>query len=318
MNCQTNLVVIVPFFNESTSLPYLLSQLEVQTVVPERVLLVDSSSTDESVSVIEAWKKSATSRSGYELLQANTHTPGGSKTAGVLASHESFIAFMDCGLTFPATWLETQVSKLASGDADWISGVNVNYGINLWDRAAIAHTLGLGRARPAIPSSVIKRELFEKIGYFKDFRAGYDVEWSKRAKRAGASRIINPDVVIQYHAVNFADTWINIFFKSYTYAKPSVLCDSNGAPSIYIVALFTAGPLFVFVSDARLYLALAYVIGRLLVATTKSRWEIRYFFKSLSRLLVLVLVGLIIDAGKTLGFLAGFRLKVFRQRLLLI
>lgn len=311
----------MPYYNERENLPYLLQQLADQTHPPHEVILVDSGGSDGSSQVIDEWI--ATQKPSIRLsnLHASTTTPGGSKSAGVKASQGNLFAFMDCGLTFPKDWLERQVTALQREDVDWVSGVCLTKGTTLVDKAAIAHTYGFMTARPVIPGSVVRRRVFDRIGLFKDLRAGYDAEWARASGRSGLKREINRDVVVEYRGVNFAQGLAGVFLKSLRYARPSVGRDDTLVPYVYVLASLIGIVAVIVILAGALPLALLpigaslYLLARLVIAARKSR-GFSFFLRSPLRLLVLLFVGLVMDLGKSCGFAAGiYEQHVLRRTL---
>jgi glycosyltransferase involved in cell wall biosynthesis len=310
---RETIAVVVPFLNEQDNLTYLLNQLASQTRQADEVILVDSGSTDESLERIEAWIAAHGNQSVYRVLNTGTTTPGGSKTAGVRASHCDVLAFMDCGLSFPQDWLERQYEMLIREHADWTSGVCLTLGTTLIDKSAIAHTYGYGGTRAAIPSSLVRRSVFETIGMFKDLRAGYDAEWARAAKRAGLKRVVNDDVVVAYHGTNFAADLRGVFLKSVRYARPSVGRDDTIVPFVY-VGLAAVGVVFALTAPRILLIGLpAYALTRLSIACRKSH-RIGYFAVNPLHLIVLVIVGATMDFGKLCGFALGLYVRYVKRR----
>jgi glycosyltransferase involved in cell wall biosynthesis len=300
----------VPYYNERENLPYLLQQLADQTYPPHELILVNSGGNDGSSKLIDEWIATHRPSIRFSNLNAGTKTPGGSKSAGVKASQSNLFAFMDCGLSFPLDWLERQVAALEQTGADWVSGVCRTEGTSLVDKAAIAHTYGFLSARPVIPGSLVRRRVFDRIGLFKDLRAGYDAEWARDSERAGLQRVINRDVVVEYRGVNFAADIRGVFLKSLRYARPSVWRDDTFVPYVYVVAsilgfailmLSLAGtlPMWLLVTGLALYF-----VARLAIASRKSRGA-SFFLRSPVHFVTLLLVGLVMDLGKTFGFFRG-------------
>lgn len=316
---RESVTVVVPYYNERDTLPYLLQQISEQTLPPYEVILVNSGSSDGSSEVIDDWIVRRRLNTRFENLDASTKTPGGSKSAGVKASKGDLLAFMDCGLTFPKNWLQCQVMTLQNEAIDWVSGVCLTKGTTLVDRAAIAHTYGYLTARPVIPGSVVRRRVFDRIGLFKDLRAGYDVEWARSSRRAGLHREINPQVVVEYHDVNFASDLRGVFLKSLRYARPSVGRDDTIVPYVYVFAcligVITLGVTLVGVLPISLLPIglFLYLLARLAIAMTKSR-GFAFFLLSPVRFSVLLFVGLVMDLGKTCGFAAGIYARFLCRR----
>jgi len=300
-----DLVVIVPYFNESESLPYLLTQLAAQTLLPHRFLLVNSSSTDDGPSIVDKWITTSELGGLFTNISARTTTPGGSKSFGIAVSSEPLLAFMDCGLTFPVNWLEQQSRLLNDPTVSWVSGVCQTEGENLIDRAAVAHTYGFRNKRAIIPSSIIRREVFVRCGVFKDLRAGYDTEWALHATQSGEKRLINTQIVVRYHGINYANTLRNLFMKSLRYARPSVYRKNYLAPWVYLFGALLGAVVSAALPRVGVLMGAAYVAARLLLAGHKSRRNIWFFFCSPLDFLVLIVVGIVMDAGKLVGFTLG-------------
>jgi len=308
-----SLTVVVPYHNEQDNLEYLLDQLAAQTLQPKEVILVNSGSTDASSTRIDEWISRRQKQVVFKNLDASTRTPGGSKSAGVAASKGDLLAFMDCGLDFPTHWLQSQYSLMTSSAVDWVSGVCLTTGTNLVDKSAIAHTYGYESTRPVIPSSLVRRSVFDRIGLFKDLRAGYDAEWARLANRAGLRRLVNADVVVRYRGVNFAATIRDVFLKSLRYARPSVGRSDTIVPYVYLSAALVAVFATVFASQLTTLGLLLYASARVAIASRKSK-GIRFFLVSPLRMLLLVTVGAVMDTGKLFGFAAGLYLRFIRRQ----
>jgi len=316
---QEQVTVVVPYYNERENLPYLLQQLADQTYPPHEVILVNSGGNDGSSEVIDEWIAAHQPSVRFLNLNAGTKTPGGSKSAGVMASRGQVLAFMDCGLTFPKDWLARQVAILQNEGVDWVSGVCLTRGTSLVDKAAIAHTYGYMTARPVIPGSVVRRRVFDRIGLFKDLRAGYDAEWARDSERAGLQRNINREVVVEYRGVNFAADIRGVFLKSLRYARPSVGRDDTVVPYVYalgivfgVVAVIGAvagqvPPVWLPIT------AVLYLFARIVIASRKSSG-----LGSLSahplQFAVLCLVAIVMDAGKASGFAIGLFVRYILRR----
>lgn len=306
-----DITVVVPYYNEAKCIRTTLNLLKAQTLAPREIFLVNSSSTDESSRIVDDWvaHEASGSATRYRNIFENTNTPASSKNVGVRRSSGRLIAFMDCGLIFPANWLERQYEYLTThpGD-DWVSGVGHFEGVNFFDKCAVAQTYGYGRSRPTIPSSLLKRELFARFGLFlENRRAGYDVAWRLLLEKNGISRGINPDVQIRYEGVNFARSLSAILRKSILYSAPMVTMTVYRRPLWF---LFFTGAAFLslLVLNGRVALIvfLLYMLVRgLLVPVVKSR---NYGILKQGPLYWagLPLVGLVMDVGKIIGIIKGF------------
>ena len=299
--------MIVPYFNEAEVIVETLEQLRTQTLTPSQVIMVNSSSTDNSLLVVDAWisQNQSSLPCPYRNLNSSTNTPGGSKAAGVDIATTDLVAFMDCGLKFSPEWLALQFAKLMSDPgASWVSGGLITSGEGITDKCAIAHTYGYRRFRPCMPSSLLRRNIFETVGRFKDLRAGYDAQWIRDANRCGQMRLINESVVVSYFGTSFASNLWGVFKKSILYARPTLRSGNAKTPSIYILAAVVGLAIAIFLPSLIVAGVVAYFLARLALVIKKSKSNSIYFLRP-DRLVMLLLTGVVLDLGKLIGYSRG-------------
>lgn len=305
MISPAEITVIVPYHNESPTIEKTLSSINLQTAQPSQVIFVNSSSTDDSSQLVDDFIESHELQSRFQNLNCGTNTPGGSKRAGVERASTAYVAFMDCGLSFPLDWLELQVRALNDHpEQHWVSGVCRTTGEGLVDRSAIAHTYGFRRCRPVMPSSLLPRAIFDRVGHFADLRAGYDAQWIKDAARTGPVRLVNNQVVVRYEGTNFAPSIGKVFKKSELYAFASTYRPRYVVPKAYLLLSLFSIAIGAWTPAAIPVLVGLYVMARLLVATIKSRRNTVWFLPP-HRLVVLIATGLALDLGKLVGSTRG-------------
>ena len=299
--------MIVPYFNEAEVIVETLERLRAQTLAPSKVIMVNSSSTDNSSLVVDAWitQNQSSLACPFQNLNSRTNTPGGSKAAGVDIATTDLVAFMDCGLNFSPDWLALQFAMLISdSDASWVSGGLITSGEGITDKCAIAHTYGYRRFRPCMPSSLLRRNIFETVGRFKDLRAGYDAQWIRDANRFGQNRLINESVVVSYFGTSFAPNLWRVFKKSILYARPTSRSGNTKTPFVYISAAAVGLVLAIFAPSFAVAGVVAYFFARLGLAIKKSKSNAVYFLRP-DRLVMLLLTGAVLDFGKLIGYLRG-------------
>ena len=102
--CQhMSIVVIIPYYNESKTIVDTLESLEFQTRQPEKIILVDSGSTDNSKDIIDKWINTHDPKK-YNNIYSGRMSPSTSINLGIKESKESIIAYIDCGLIIPNNW----------------------------------------------------------------------------------------------------------------------------------------------------------------------------------------------------------------------
>jgi glycosyltransferase involved in cell wall biosynthesis len=303
--------IVMPYFNEASSLQKTFELLEAQTLRPAEIVFVDSGSTDNSRALINQWRNHRNNIEPQVLIKnvpAMTGVPSSSKNVGVDYSTSEFVAFMDCGIIFPATWLQEQAKFLKDSGVDVVSGFGVFQGKGWLDRCAIAQTYGYLRPRPTVPTTVVRRDTFEASGRFlENRRAGYDVDWIDQLKARNIERGLNPKVTIQYNGINFTSGFRHLFRKVVTYAEPCVAMSNYSYPYWYASLAFLALVLLGVSPSLFLSLVGVYFVGRgYLIPLWKSR-NAQILFDEPFSIIGLPLVGAVMDSAKLLGYLRGIK-----------
>lgn len=297
--------VVIPYHNEAATIETTLAMVAAQTLQPYEVILVDSSSTDDTFSRIEQWLVRHTDQSGirFRNVQEGTNVPGSSKNAGARLAEGEYIAFMDCGQLFEPTWLELQWHYLQEHGGDIVSGGCLFSGTNILDKCAIAQTYGYNRWRPTIPSTMLTKSLFERVGPFlENLRAGYDAEWPIRLQRLGIDRGINPAVVIRYNGVNFANSLRSVFMKSRLYAEPTMNLSGYSVPYLYLI-FFAVCMIVTFICiQAGIALGASYILFRGYFVPFVKSGGIAIIRENPDALIWLPIIGFFIDCGKMAGY----------------
>jgi glycosyltransferase involved in cell wall biosynthesis len=102
---EPSVCVIIPMFNASSTIGKALDSLAQQTHLPDRVIVVDDGSTDNSAQIVERLSLP------YELLliRQNNQGPSAARNAGVFKANETLLAFLDADDYWFPEKLEKQV-----------------------------------------------------------------------------------------------------------------------------------------------------------------------------------------------------------------
>ena len=299
------ITVIVPYYNERETIRYTLERVAGQTLPSTRALFVNSSSTDDTSAIIDAWIAENQPRltTRCENVFAGTDTPASSKNAGVRRAASEWVAFMDCGQNFQHDWLEKQFAYAQTHNLDIVSGVVYPSGRNWVDRCAVAQTYGYRRNRPCLPTTLIRRSIFERSGLLAEGRrAGYDAAWLLQLKKLGIPRGINGDVVIEYIGTNFSSNLPQLFRKSILYAKPSVALPGYNVPYVYAAASLVFLALLATAPSLAAALFAAYFLARTFaIPLLKARSAAFFRENPVAALFGGGIVGLVMDCGRLIG-----------------
>lgn len=297
--------VVVPMRNEAATVGVLLEGLARQTVLPREIVFVDSGSKDGSEERVRAWwSASGWAGATCSVIREPGAYPGGGRNAGVRASSQPWIAFIDCGIVPEAAWLESLRGCAASGAAGAL-GHCVFEGEGAWQRAFCALSYGVGTCRPVLPASLFRRELFDQVGAFDPaLRAGEDLLWLEKLRRAGVA--LNECGAARVVYGHFPASPSAAFRKWFDYERSASAAGIGGMPRRLLlggVLLLYLAPLAGVFAAALLWLA--YVLLRVVVDPVRRSRRRGWWRGAPLALLAALPAALAVDTGRALGSLAG-------------
>lgn len=185
--------LVVPVRNEADSIECLMSSVAGQTRRPDEMVIVDGGSEDGTPEIIEEWIKRHSLSDWGRIARVDDATPGKGRNIGVANASYEWIAFTDAGIRLERSWLERLI-EVAERD----NQIDVVYGSyepvtdTLFECCAALAYVAPKRIRdgrlmrgPVIPSSLIRREVWEGVGGFPDLRAAEDLIFMEAIERKG-------------------------------------------------------------------------------------------------------------------------------------
>ncbi len=179
-NSVLQVSLVIPMKNEEDSLAELIKSIKLQTSQPDEIVLVDGGSTDKTV---ELAHKLTGNDERFQIIEAGNATPGRGRNIGVENARSEWIAFTDAGIRLEPNWLE-ELKKVTEAD----SSVDVVYGsYEAEKKSFFEKCFALAYLTPKIkkngewwrgaiiPSSLMKRSVWGKVGGFPDLRAAEDL-----------------------------------------------------------------------------------------------------------------------------------------------
>lgn len=176
--------VVIPLHNEEENLPHLIETITQQSFLPTEIVLVDACSTDKTRQIIHSASES------FPLIKPIAvnikFNPGETRNLGFLNSTCEWVVFLDAG-HYPSTdWL-LNLTRCASGSTDIVFSnrrlTAPKTRFQVFD--LLYEPIGFNENQahfrnPKVSSTMMRREVFEKIGEFKDWRSGEDKEFLSR------------------------------------------------------------------------------------------------------------------------------------------
>ena len=111
--------VVIPALNGEEYLPILLKSIEAQTLLPNEIIVVDSSPSNRTADILEKWEGPIP----IVLERLAFAYPGCARNVGVKLAKGEWIAFIDCRTLPSRDWLETSVSVAQQSGAEFVGAL---------------------------------------------------------------------------------------------------------------------------------------------------------------------------------------------------
>ena len=166
--------IIIPVYNREKTILKAINSVIYQTYSNWELIIVDDCSTDKTAIIIS---KIDDSRIFFHQLKVNSGA-GAARNFGIKKSKGNFISFLDSDDTFEPDFLKISYEALSNSAKDtgfiW-TGSNIFHGGNIYKqiwqpkRMKTPHLTFLTELKIGTGAGVtIKREVFEKCGYFDE------------------------------------------------------------------------------------------------------------------------------------------------------
>jgi glycosyltransferase involved in cell wall biosynthesis len=188
----TALSIIIPAYNEAQFLPKLLESLVQQQFAGElEVVVVDGSSTDDTVAIASSYK----SRIGNLHVIEAERDIGHQRNIGAAQSHNPYLLFLDADVILPPGTLNAISVKVKSGKPFIATVFHVSEPMSLSTRAALCvlytlMTIARLAKCPVMSGDFLltTRQTHDQLahGFAEGFLLGEDTDYGLRCVRAGA------------------------------------------------------------------------------------------------------------------------------------
>lgn len=298
--------LIIPVFNESKTIEGLITTIKNQSFLPAAIILVDGGSTDNTVSLI---KELTVNDPLFRLIEVERAMPGKGRNIGAQNATTEWLAFTDAGIRLDRQWLENMVTVAANNPEAAIVYGNFSPQVNtLFEKCAtIAYVPALQKnsiRTKAIPSSLYKKEVWQRVGGFPDWRAAEDLVFMEKAESLGYTAVVADKAMMYWQLQpNITSTYRKFFL----YSKYNVWAGRQaywhyGVARQYILLLFFVA-LAVFHTWYWLFIIPLWIGARVAKRILSHRFEfgLQPLFNPAAFFLIAVIT-LVIDAATFLGW----------------
>ena len=261
--------IIIPCFNEQTTICKLLEALFAQTFpLPDlEVVIADGLSTDGTRGKIASFANSHPDLHIAVVDNQKRHIPTGLNCALKVAQGEIIVRLDGHSMPFP-DYVERCVADLEAGLGENVGGVwEIRPGADTWVAKAIAlaagHPLGVGDALyrysgksasvDTVPFGAFKRELLAIVGFFDETQlTNEDYEFNARIRRSGGKVWLDPSIRSVYFAratlPGLAKQYFRYGFWKWRMVRryPNTLIWRQALPPLFVLSLIGLGILGIF------------------------------------------------------------------------
>jgi len=305
MTDQPFVSIIVPCYNEETTIRHLLDSILYQTypLAKMELIISDGLSEDRTREVIAEFEKE---NHGLQLKVLNNTAktiPSGLNQA-IRESQGEIIVRLDAHSVPIPEYVERCVNAHLDGKGDNIGGVwEIKPGSDSWVAESIsiaaAHPLGVGDAMyrigaeagpvDTVPFGSFRRSLIDKIGGFDEsLLVNEDYEFNTRVRESGGVVWLDPSIGSVYFSRSTFSK-LAIQYSRYGYWKfkmlkryPHTLRLRQGLPPFFVLSLFCLAVLSLWIVFARYLLVLQLIvyIFALFLASLKPVFQKRKIYLS--------------------------------------
>ena len=209
--------VIVPVYNCERYLGFAIQSILEQDYHPFEIIVIDDGSTDDSSEIARSFKEV------HYIYQSNQGVAV-ARNVGIAVAQGEFIAFLDADDLWAPNKLSVQVDYLLKNPQIGYTLVKLRNFLE----PGISWPLWLGGRiqadeYPYSPCTLVaRRSVFDEIGVFDPrFRISSDTDWFTRAKEAGISMVVLPDVLVQrrIHGSNLCYNYDKSGVRLHTWMK---------------------------------------------------------------------------------------------------
>jgi glycosyltransferase involved in cell wall biosynthesis len=316
--------IIIPCFNEQTTIRQLLEAIYAQTFPRTNLELViaDGMSTDGTRAEIASYANSHPDLHIAVVDNLKRHIPAGLNCALKTAQGEIIVRLDAHSMPYP-NYIEHCVADLQAGLGDNVGGVwEIRPSTETWVAQSIAyataHPLGVGDALyrhsdksapvDTVPFGAFKRELLALIGFFDEtLLTNEDYEFNVRIRKSGRKVWLDPSIRSVYFARATLSGLAKQYFR-YGFWKwrmlrryPNTLRWRQGLPPLFVLSLIGLGISGIFLPSFRILLATEIIVY--LFALTAAGVQVALKQRKLSLVLGLPLAISLMHISWGTGFL---------------
>lgn len=303
--------LVIPFYNEENNICKTFKNIMTQTTKPDEIIFVDSYSKDNSALKLRLFIQNYNlDKNKIKLLTCKKRLPSASKNLGIRNAKYINVCFTDVGISFNNFFIRSVKNKISSKKFSYVQGKYFFKPKKIYDKLILSQTYGIFSYGDCIPLSCFKKDIFNKYGFFENFRSGYDRVWLKNIKQKGLYYNNNYKSTVDYLDYNSGNSLLSIFKKFFFYSQTTVGLKKYNLDKLYILFFL----IFTCMAYKGLFLesVIIYYIYRGIIIPLKKNYKNSKIKMDLSIFIFGPLFGLVNDLSRLLGFIYGYFKKIIK------
>lgn len=204
--------VIIPLFNPNNSIKILINCLLFQTYQINKIIIINSGASNK---INDYLNKLQSENSNVVIEKVKKLNPGEARNVGINLSNANYIVFFDVNTFLKLDWIKINLNTLIYNSKKILYGKRVTLAnsfiknINKWSTYGNSPYI-------ALTGTIIEKEhLIKNNLFFKNARAGEDIDWIQRAKNIN---LFNNEFTTEIYYNGIFDNIFKSFYKWFIYS----------------------------------------------------------------------------------------------------
>ncbi len=224
-NLILNFSIAIPVYNEEKNIINLLDSLFAQSYKPKEIIISDGGSSDRTVQLINNYILNNKKDIQIKIIGREGKCRGSGRNIAIKNCQSKYIALIDSGHIADKDWLKGFAKFISRQDnADVIFGTVHPIKNNFFNKIVSSFILGNkkhdGKIKETVASMLIKKSVFEKIGFFLESNNGTyvveDLNFIKKIKNS--KNIIKFYLESSFTSWNVSENYQQLFNKYVSYS----------------------------------------------------------------------------------------------------